>query len=67
MSFKAWHLAMYGVYPGTGIKVNGFEARKEGWNAAIEEAAKHINRLGQTHTLYSADFMEREIRDLKEE
>ena len=33
---------------------------------ALEEAAKEIDRLGQTHTLYSADFMAREIRALKD-
>ena len=44
-----------------------YELVKGAWNTALEEAAKHLDHLGQTHTLYSADFMAREIRYLKDE
>ena len=68
MSFKDWHLAMYGVYPGTGIKVNGFEARKEGWNAALEQAAiKVLLRGDRIGGAVDPDLTAKEIRSLKEE
>ena len=67
MRFKDWHLAMYGVYPGTGIKVNGFEARREGWNAALEEAAKKVEYLVGGAFPEAASECAKDIRSLKEE
>ena len=75
MTFMEWHLAMYGVYPGTGIKVNGFEARKEAWNACAEEAAKINERLAEYADQGAGEYpwgqrsmqAARMIRSLKEE
>ena len=63
MTFKDWHLTMYGVYPGSGIKVDGFEARKAGWNAALEESAK----IAESRASTPGSVLEAPIRSLKEE